>query len=528
MFEQDLYGNRIGSVIGETSPTTVVFIVDNNRVRPKIGEYVVIDYGEEYSFEERYVLGMIESIISGNPLVPEGIENPYVIEKIRLFEESRRRTYMKGVIRLLSFISTLLSKNPHLETPKTPPPPLSKVYKASSKLLTMIFSRNERGWIRIGVLASHPDVPYSINVNSIMQRHLAILAVTGAGKSNTVALIASKIVNELDGTVLIFDMHSEYVSSELSRKMNVIEPSINPLYLDTSEFIQLLKIPGNAWRQEKLFRDALNNVRSNIFNGTIKPSEFFDQLLHEIEVLGKSYARESRGGDWLRSAYSVLNKVEDFLNKYRHIIRYDLSEDLTLIVRPGYLNVMDLGSVDEDTADVIVSHYVRRLYYERKKHVLGIGDGYPSPILLVFEEAHVLVPKDGGRLSKYWISRIAREGRKFGIGLILVSQRPRIVDENALSQTNNKIILRIVEPSDLRYVQYVSEYLSDELLKILPGLNVGEAVVIGLMTPLPAIVKIDECRGKRGGRDIDAVGEWLKLSRKTYDDIDKTIDLMGY
>ncbi len=524
-----LFGDELGSIIGETSPTSVVFIVNNRaNIRPKIGEYVVIDYGEDVPSRERLVFGMIENIISGNPLVPEELENPLVLDKLRLFEESRKRTYMKGVIRLLSFVSTLLSKKPHVETPKTPPPPLSKVYRASNELLRSIFSRNEKGWIRIGVLASHPEVPYSINVNSIMQRHLAILAVTGAGKSNTVALIVSKIVNELNGTVLVFDMHSEYVYSQLSRKTNIIEPALNPLYMDVHELLQLLRIPSNAWRQEKIFRDALIIVRNKIFNpdNPIKPDEFFEELISEINLQVRKISRAK--SEWERSAHNVLMKIEDFLERYRSILKYDVSEELTAIIKPGHLNIMDLGGVDEDTADVVVSHYVRRLYHARKKEVLKPGTGYPSPILLVLEEAHILVPKHDERLSKYWISRIAREGRKFGLGLVLVSQRPKVVDENALSQTNNKIILRLIEPNDLRYVQTVSEYLNEELLNILPGLNVGEAVVIGLMTPLPAIVKIDECKGKRGGRDINAVNEWTKINKEVEEELDKMIDIMGY
>ncbi len=531
-----IHGEQIGSVIGETSPIQALFIVENRGIRPKLGEYVVIDYGPDTPLRERYVLGMIESIYSGNPLAPENLDNPYAIPKLRVYDETHRRTYLRGVVRLLSYISTLLPRSgtPVVEAPKTPPPPLSLVYKASNNLLRKIFSERGRGWIRIGVLASHPDVPYSVNVNYIVQRHLAILAVTGAGKSNTVALLVSKIVCDLGGTVLVFDMHSEYANSNLGVKTNVIQPLLNPLHLDTSEFLQLVRIPSNAWRQEYILRSALQVVRASISNGEIDPRRFFDELISNILSLIKAPQKSKikisgRAAEWQKAASSVANKLTDLLNKYGSIFSYDVSKDLTSIIRPGYLNIMDLGGVDEDTADVVVHHYLRRLYYERKKYIRE-NIGYPDPILVVIEEAHVLVPRGEDRLTKYWVSRLAREGRKFGIGLCLVSQRPKVIDENALSQTNNKIILKLVEPNDLRYVQYASEYLSDELLKILPGLNIGEAIVLGLMTPLPAIVKIDVCPGKSGGRDIDAVGEWSKrkdLVEEAKELIEEEVDIAG-
>ena len=531
-----IHSEQIGSIIGETSPIQALFIVENRGIRPKLGEYVVIDYGPDTPLRERYVLGMIESIYSGNPLAPGDLDNPYAIPKLRVYDETRRRTYLRGVIRLLSYISTILPRSgiPIVEAPKTPPPPLSLVYRASSNLLRKVFSERGHEWIRIGVLASHPDVPYSVNVNYIVQRHLAILAVTGAGKSNAVALLVSRIVDKLNGTVLVFDMHSEYASSNLGVRTNVIQPLLNPLHLDISEFLQLVRIPSNAWRQEYILRSALESVKKAIINKDALPKDFFDELKQDIELLitnpRKSRIKVSgRVSEWQKAASSVLNKIDDLLFRYGSIFSFTVSKDLKSIIRPGYLNIMDLGGVDEDTADVVVHHYLRRLYYERKRYIRE-KNGYPDPILVVLEEAHVLVPRNEDRLTKYWVSRLAREGRKFGIGLCLVSQRPKVIDENALSQTNNKIILKLVEPNDLRYVQYASEYLSDELLKILPGLNIGEAVVLGLMTPLPAIVKVDICPGKSGGRDIDAVTEWSRrksLAEEAKELIKEEIDIAG-
>jgi hypothetical protein len=163
--------------------------------------------------------------------------------------------------------------------------------------------------------------------------------------------------------------------------------------------------------------------------------------------------------------------------------------------------------VDEEYADVIVSHVLRKLLYKRKEKKV-------PPAFCVLEEAHLLAPMHRPTLSKHWIDRIAREGRKFGVGLCLVSQRPKNLDSNSLSQANNAIIMRLVEPSDQRHVQQASERLSDDLLAQLPSLNIGEAVVLGLMTKIPALVKIDKFAGKLSGGDPDVIAEWQRTIKE--------------
>ncbi|MEM0374519.1 MAG: ATP-binding protein, partial [Sulfolobales archaeon] len=130
------------------------------------------------------------------------------------------------------------------------------------------------------------------------------------------------------------------------------------------------------------------------------------------------------------------------------------------------------------------------------------------------EEAHIFLSKNDNTLTKYWASRIAREGRKFGIGLVVVSQRPKGLDENILSQMTNKIILKIVEPTDKKYILESSDNLTEDLVEQLSSLDVGEAIIIGKIVKLPAIVKIDKFEGKLLGTDPDMVSEWKKVSEE--------------
>jgi len=108
---------------------------------------------------------------------------------------------------------------------------------------------------------------------------------------------------------------------------------------------------------------------------------------------------------------------------------------------------------------------------------------------------------------------IAAEGRKFGVFLTLITQRPSKIDQDVLSQCNSQIILRITNPKDQRAVQDASEQLGESLMRDLPGLNVGEAIIVGPLTRVPLIVKVRERISREGGADIDLV-EVLRNARK--------------
>ena len=104
-----------------------------------------------------------------------------------------------------------------------------------------------------------------------------------------------------------------------------------------------------------------------------------------------------------------------------------------------------------------------------------------------------------------------REGRKFGIGLIVVSQRPRGLDPTVLSQLGNLAILRIVHPEDQQYVAKHCEPITQDVVEELPGLNIGEAILLGEWVSVPTIVKIDLVKEKVSGGDIDAVALWGRV-----------------
>jgi DNA helicase HerA-like ATPase len=469
---------ELGVCIGEATPVEASFI---SRTMPASGEYVTLE------FDNTLVLGMVEALVRGSPSISEDIIDPEVVERILRFE-GQEGQYVKGKVRLLGDVT-------NLRIPKIPPPPGTKVMKADSKILKNIFSS---GTINLGRLLSHPDVAVRVDANMLVSRHLAILAITGAGKSNTVSVIADGLL-ELNGMPIIFDMHSEYSKASFT-KVKRIAPRLNPVYLSFDEFKILVDVGKDAFIQERLLRRAFKGAKE----GLKGKGDFIQKILAGLETTAESAAQMTASE---KNAISgVINKVEDFENKYEGLVDPHAPNILGQLEQ-GSANVIDLGQADEDYADVIVSHILRKVLYKRK-----LNDIPPS--FCILEEAHILAPSTRPTYSKYWINRIAREGRKFGVGLCLVSQRPKSLDQNSLSQANDAIIMRLIEPSDQRHVQQASERLSDDLLAQLSSLNIGEAVVVGMMTRIPALVKIDRFKGKLEGGDPDIVDLWRKEREK--------------
>jgi DNA helicase HerA-like ATPase len=471
----------IGMCVGEATPTEVMFV---SKKSLKVGEFVTLEY------EGLKVLGMIQSLLKGSLSITADISDPKVVEKIKSMEGED--FYVKGKIKILGELESL-------KIPRVPPTPGTEVKLVSSEDLKKVFGGEENG-IRIGVLATRNDIPVYLDVNKLVSRHLAILAITGYGKSNTVAVLANGML-KFGGSILIFDMHSEYTRLSLSNgTLNIIPTKINPFKLTIKELGILADInPAVAFIQYRYLRMAVKEAKEKC---KTRPGEYLDEIIKILE----NYVADERYKKDKNAIIGVIGKIESLREEYEEILDF-FAPTIAESLKIKSVNVIDLGSVDEGCADVIVSHILRSILEARKSYKRS-GKGLPFPVFLVLEEAHVLAPSDKDTLSKYWIGRIAREGRKFGIGLCLVSQRPKRLDSDSLSQASNMIILKLVEPNDQRYVQMASEILSQDLLEQLPSLNVGEAVVVGPSIKVPALVKIDEFKEKLEGTDPNVRKEW--------------------
>jgi len=485
---------NIGVVIGEAKPTEVTA----QSSRPlSVGEYVIVDS------QNGKLLGLVErSIISSDALAD--VRNfDEAMESKEVAELNIRDKNYKVKIGILGFLDKLQKGQPIV--PAIPPLPGTTILEATESDLGIIFAPKEKEWIRIGSLLRNSEIEAKINLNKIVSRHIGILAMTGMGKSNLVSLIA-KHVTTLQGTLIIFDYHNDYTNLNV-QKINVTDAKINPRLLQADKLAEVIELRENADKQQRVLRESFTqSVR--------QAKDFWAALEDGVSAFGhttKGYAD---------SASRVLDKIDDAKHRFSDILDPDCGDPVDLI-KEGRVNVLSVAELSERQANVGLSYYLQELLNDRKdsywakkgRKISGKNNKFSAPIFVIIEEAHVFIPKGEHTDTKYWASKVAREGRKFGIGLGIVSQRPRNIDPNVLSQMGSLAIMKIVQDDDQQQIASAAESLSKDLLTQLSSLNIGDAVLVGQWVNLPSIVHVDEVKGKTIGSDLNAVSEWSESSK---------------
>jgi DNA helicase HerA-like ATPase len=230
------------------------------------------------------------------------------------------------------------------------------------------------------------------------------------------------------------------------------------------------------------------------------------------ETAGPRGAGRANGANGQAISLDAISGAEKAKKYIERLARVDIwgYDDVPMddLLRPMNLSVIDLAGVDNWIAEFVVDKVLRETWGT------ATSTGLPHPVFFILEEAHNFVPGGQGAKSQAAgiIKRIASEGRKFGLFLVLITQRPYKVHGDTLSQCNSQIIMRLTNPQDQQAIRQSSEGISEGLLADLPGLNVGEAVVLGPVVRVPVMVRIGERASKEGGNDIDVV-KALEIAR---------------
>jgi hypothetical protein len=189
----------------------------------------------------------------------------------------------------------------------------------------------------------------------------------------------------------------------------------------------------------------------------------------------------------------------------------DMERQMDRLLEPKSLSVVDLAGMEQSISQYAVQKTLREVW---RRATTGKLD---YPVFLVLEEAHNFVPgKDKGGVTECarWINRIASEGRKFKVFLVVITQRPGKIDPDTLSQCGSQMIMKLTNPTDQDAVRKASESLSESLFADLPGLNTGEAIVLGPLTRVPCLIQVGRRLSAEGGSDIDVTAE-LEKARNT-------------
>lgn len=513
-------GYEVGTIVGATSPVELTIACEGPP--PPMWEYVVFEGREEVGWDGRYeevpILAQV-SLPVMESLVLRETTDPEAIRKIREMRADYPLSYAH--LRVLGYVDPVLKI---VRSPRNAPSPGVPVYRAPKEILQEFYELPEEERIRIGNLITRRDVSVDLSVNGF-RRHLAILAATGAGKSYATGIILEQLL-EKGANVVVIDPHADYVYLGVRKDEDGYEE------LPIAKDVVVLRNPGSMGDYTRVLRsgrvrdftvafshldpeavfelagiqqrwvkirDAVNEALEEVVKDR-GPSYTLDDLLGKLEDKLEEASAEIRGS--IRSAIRRLKRLRQL-----RLFGRTTTEVVSLFREPGRAIVVDLSGATDFEMDVATHLIVDAVFNAR------VQGNIDYPVFLFIEEAHRVVPKGKTTLSSSSIVRVAREGRKFGVFLTIISQRPSSVDPDVLSMCQSMIVMKTVNPSDQEAIRKAAEKMSEDLLNDLPGLNVGEAVTVGEIVRAPALVRISGRVSAEGGSDIDVVRE-LRRARE--------------
>ena len=498
---------EIGIIVGEASPSEFYF-TSKPEDMPSRWEYVVVSSLEDVSgvLKEVTVIAQVQGVVSASQALTKELD--FDISK-KLVEAgiADKKVWCKA--RILGY----LTETGDVLQPRKAVTPGKPVYMAPQDVLEKFYSFSEDEGIHVGNLITRSDIPVYLSLKGF-RRHLAIIAQTGAGKSYLAGILADALLAK-GATVIMLDPHADYVflsrtsdgkRHELSDNIVVLRnPASTGRYsaeevgkvepyevcfsdLDFDEVCLIARISPTYVNIRSGLEYAISNLKEN--RKVFAPRDVLEELqradMWEVDEKVKSGAR---------SAQKYIKRVIGMK------VFTNVSTSIDRMLKPMQLSVVDLSGLEDEVSDYIAYKILSEIYDKAAS-----GD-FKYPIFIFVEEAHRFIPPDRKTYSSEVIRKISAEGRKFGIFLILITQRPSKIHPDALSQCNSQIIMRITNLEDQRAVSVSSERMSRDLLDDLPGLNVGEAVIVGEMTRAPVMVKVKKRRTREGGADIDIVGK---------------------
>jgi DNA helicase HerA-like ATPase len=392
-------------------------------------------------------------------------------------------------------------------------PPLdAPVTTVSLRDLAAVYARPRVSNVHIGRLRHNRKVPAFVLTDSLLGKHFAVLGTTGSGKSCAVTVILRSILDELpNGHVVLLDPHNEYASAFADRA-ELLNPSNLqlPYWLLSFEEIAHILIGGagneSSFAQTAILKDAILRAKrafgeasgdDHITVDTPSPYRLSDLIAALKEGMGM-LNRADGSSPYL----SLIARIEGLRNDRRYAfmfasltvrdnMRQILAQLLRIPVAGKPITIIDISGVPSEIVDVVVSVLFRLVFELAVWSDRGAG----PPVLLVCEEAHRYVPEDNSvnfAPTKRVISRIAKEGRKYGVTLCLVSQRPSELSMGSLAQCNTVFALRLTNEHDQGFVARALPENARWLVDSLPSLNTQEAVVVGDGVTVPVHIRFKD------------------------------------
>jgi uncharacterized protein len=454
------------------------------------------------------VMGVISAISAPMPAA-EGEPQPMGLIELNLAGEvvpdhNRRLTFRRGVSNLPTLGDAVVLADKHD--------------------LTRVYAPPQAASIRIGSLFQDASVPARLLVDDLLAKHFLVVGSTGSGKSSAVTCILQRLLSEhAHAHVLILDIHNEYSAAfgGLVEPINLDNFSLPFWMLDFTEMVAALVSRDAHYDAEvEILSDAVVHAKKRYSesatarSGTLRRSDSNNVV---ITVDTPTPFRMSDVMSWLDEQLGRLERTQ-FLLPYRRLkarieslatdqrynfmfgslsVQDTMSDVLARLFRvPGEgrpISVIDLSTVPPEILDVVIS-VISRLAFD-----LAVWSKGGLPMLLVCEEAHRYAPAVDTKFlpTRQALSRIAKEGRKYGLSLALVTQRPCELDSTIFSQCGTAVCLRLSSERDQEVIRGSTYEGMVDLVDFLPLLGDREAIILGQGVSMPMRARFDEL-GKRG------------------------------
>jgi len=393
-----------------------------------------------------------------------------------------------------------------LQSPRSPFSAGTAIMRANEQLIRHVLGLNasKDNGAYIGLLKGH-SLKVFLNVDALVQKHISILAKTGGGKSYACGVLIEELLKQKIPMVII-DTHGEYHSLTEPNKSRKDQKNMARFDVKKHGYASQINEYSPIGSRGKIKHITLNGVN-------LEAREIIDLLSAKLSgpQIGVLYQAIKEIKEYKKMW--TLRDIIDAVNRSKSNARWNViaslesldsigvfSEDGTptseLIVK-GKCSTINMKGVPPDVQDVVVARLTKELFDDRKA-------GKISPFLLVVEEAHNYCPERGfgTAVSSNILRTVASEGRKFGMGICIVSQRPAKVDKNIISQCNTNIILKVTNPNDLKAIIQSVEGLTTQTCDEIQRLPIGVALISGAGLQMPVMAEIRTRETNHGGKSV--------------------------
>ena len=553
--------DALGTVDTVDTATVMVRVSDVEKLRQmQVNRLVVL----QSSRPGEHLIGMVQKIIRSMKET-KAIAGDEIID-----DESSRE---ENVVRV-TLIGTHIDKegtkeNIFQRTLETVPEIEANCFAIEGEKLTAFMRvianvASDKQRLKLGTYTLDENADAYLNGNKFFQRHAIVVGSTGSGKSWTTARILEQVADLPNANALVFDLHGEYkpLSSDGIQHFHIASPgdldkgtglndgvvylpfwllgyeAMTSIFVDRSEQNapnQTMLMSRTVTKAKREFLES-GNHQDVLDNFTIdSPVPFdLDQVIKKLERLNKqmvdgSSSNRQKQGPYYEKLSRLVDRLENKITDRRlgflfqgrsETQQFDWLEKLCSKLvggsqdqtdKKGGVKIIDFSEVPSDILPLMVS-LVARLTFSLQQWT---APEKRHPVALFCDEAHLYMPEraQGDAANEISISifeRIAKEGRKYGVGLVVISQRPSEVNRTVLSQCNNLIAMRLTNAEDQGVVRRLLPDSLGGFSDLLPILDTGEALVVGDASLLPSRIRIAEPNARPNSGTIDFWDEWSK------------------